>query len=132
MTAVVFMNLQDKLTMLPGRIAVMTDAEPCQGAFVKIPDWVVAKMRNLGLPPHQLIPGEVVAVGYSRPAKGRRGLHPDDFSVGDRVAVMPLEGRVISRNDEEHPTISGLIPEGKQLRLFGALQDYSEQVLVKL
>jgi hypothetical protein len=126
------MTLKDKLTMLPGRVAVLTDAELPQESDIKVPDWVVAKMRNLGVPPHHLIAGEIVGVGYSSPQKGRAGIHPDDFKVGDRVAVMPLEGRIIHRNDPDHPDLGELIPEGKQLRLLGALQDVNEQVLIKL
>jgi co-chaperonin GroES (HSP10) len=126
------MTLQEKLTMLPGRIAILTDTEFPQESGIKVPDWVVAKMRNLGLPPHHLIKGEIVAIGYSRPQKGRRGVHPDDFKVGDTVAAFPLEGRIIDRHDEDHPDWSHLIPEGKQLRLYGALQDANEQVLIKL
>ncbi len=118
--------------MLPGRIAVLTDAEPAQDSQVKLPDWVIARVRNLGLPPHQLVQGEVVAVGYCKGTKSRAGLHPDDFKAGDKVAAMPLEGRIISHNDADHPDLGALIPKGKQLRLYGALQDYSEQVLIRL
>lgn len=126
------MTLQDKLTMLPGRIAVMTDDEFKQDSEIEIPGWVIQKMRNLGLPPHQLIEGEVVAVGYVRPSNGRKGIHPDDFKPGDKVAAMPLEGRVIKHKDEDHPELGELIPKGKQLRMYGALQDANEQVLIRL
>lgn len=126
------MNLQEKLTMLPGRMAVLTDAELPDQSDVILPDWVKAKLRNLGLPPHQLVQGEIIAIAYSMPQKGRRGLHPSDFKTGDKVAVMPLEGRIIHHMDSDHPELGALIPEGKQLRLYGALQDYSDQVLIKL
>jgi len=126
------MTLQQKLTMLPGRIAVLTDAEFPQDSDIVIPDWVLANIRNLGLPPHQLVRGEIVAIGYSRPNGYRQGVHPDDFKVGDQVAAMPLEGRIIHHGDKDHPELGQLVPEGKQLRLYGALQDASEQVLIKL
>jgi hypothetical protein len=126
-------TLAEKLTMLPGRMAVLTDAEFPQDSDIKVPDWVIQKMRNLGLPPHQLVLGEVIAVGpRGKHTKSRSDVHPMGFAVGDRVAVMPLEGRIIHRNDPDHPELSALIPEGKQLRLYGALQDYSDQVLIKL
>lgn len=126
------MTLQEKLTMLPGRVAVLTDDEFQQDSQIQIPGWVIQKLRNLGLPPHHLIQGEIVAVGYQKPSKDRYGVHPDDFKPGDKVAAMPLEGRVIKHKDEDHPELGELIPKGKQLRMYGALQDYSEQVLIKL
>ena len=124
------MMLQEKLKMLPGRVAVLTNADPEQDGVIEVPGWVTQQIANLGLPPHKLVPGEVVAVGYGRTA--RTTIHPDDFKVGDRVAVMPLEGRIIHHKDEDHPDLGEIVPEGKQLRLYGALQDYSEQVLIRL
>lgn len=126
------MTLQEKLKMLPGRIAVLTNADFEQTSSIHLPDAVLARLKNLKLPPHRLIKGEVVAVGYRKPSKDRYGISEDDFKVGDQVAAMPLEGRIIFHKDEDHPELGELIPKGKQLRMYGALQDANEQVLIKL
>lgn len=108
-----------RVTMLPGRIAVMVKNRE-QGA-VQFSDALMERQEYFDRPGVPLLLGEVVAVGRR---KGRVVMPP----VGQRVYVKACDGLIISPGDRE--SISSEVPEGFTLRMYGATHDWHDSVLL--
>jgi hypothetical protein len=112
--------LQNKLTMLPGRVAGLFKLPPeliyeSKGGIL-IGDKTVALMRNMEIPPFELDRGEVIASG------------DPDIPVGSVAAAMPTEGFWIKHNDSDMPEIGALVPENCILKLFGIKNAIEDQI----
>jgi hypothetical protein len=90
--------LRASARVLPGRLSVLID--PRRDGAVSLPDSVLAKIRDLEIPPYDLDTGTVIDSGVG-------GIRP-----GDRVAVLPREGLAIESGDFPW------MPEGREVRIY--------------
>lgn len=92
--------------MLPGKVAGIVQLDTKGDALIEVPDEIIARRRNLGIPPFPLSVNTCIASGR------------EDISPGDKFYAMPLDGLWINPNDPDIPELGAIPKKGEQLRLY--------------
>jgi hypothetical protein len=106
--------LAERLTMLPGRVAVFMD--PVPGTFA--PGGLILAPEGKHHGKYRPDTGTVIH-GYADPEPGL------SVSRGDRVAVNPYDGLWLRHEDYDW------IPEGREMRLYGVADWWGNSVLFR-
>ena len=112
-----FKELQDRISCLPGRVAMIVNPEFPNLSIIEIPELYSALRERMENPPFSLRKGWVVSSG-------------DMPKVGECWLTMPNEGQWWSPS-EVKDLFDIEIPSEYQLRFYGAYQTLWDQIVCR-
>lgn len=116
-----------KLTMPPGKAAVLVPDDQPEASVVSLPDFAIANRRHLAMYGKDIDMG-ILVKDYQEQDRKRNAYYPV-LKAGTIVGVDATQGLRIEPNDTDSPEVGAVVPEGFSLRFYGCRMDATDQIV---